>query len=94
MSLDNDVQFYFQYVMQTKLTLRMEEALVRKAKRLARKKGTSVSRIFGEFISRQTEDLPTDEYPPITASMIGAIKRDAADIDEYAYKKRLEEKYL
>jgi predicted amino acid racemase len=80
--------------MQTKLTLRVEEALVRKAKQLAKKRGTSVSRIFGEFISTQSDELPSDELPPITSSMIGIIRKSGTDIDENDYSKHLEDKYL
>ena len=80
--------------MQAKLTLRVEEALIRKAKRLAKKRGTSVSRIFGDFISNQADDLPSNDLPPLTASMLGAIKKKGADIDDDSYRKHLEERHL
>lgn len=80
--------------MQAKLTLRVEEALIRKAKQLARKRGTSVSRIFGEFISQQSDELPSDDLPPITSSMIGIIRKEGVEIDESDYRKHLEDKHL
>ncbi len=80
--------------MQTKLTLRVDEGVVRKAKRLARQRGTSVSRIFGEFISRLPEEMGCNDLPPKTASMIGAIRRPDTTLDEDVYKKHLEDKYL
>lgn len=80
--------------MQTKLTLRVEEAVVRKAKQLAKKRGTSVSRIFGEFISSQSDELPSDELPPVTSSMVGIIRKEGAEIDESDYGKHLEDRYL
>lgn len=80
--------------MQVKLTLRVEEALIRKAKRLAKKRGTSVSRIFGDFISNQTDDLPSNDLPPLTVSMLGAIKKEGVDIDEDSYRKHLEDRHL
>lgn len=80
--------------MQTKLTLRVEEEVVRKAKRLARQRGTSVSRIFGEFIHRQSEEVADSDFPPKTASMLGAIRRSAISVNEDDYKKHLEAKYL
>ncbi|EDY80400.1 hypothetical protein VDG1235_9, partial [Verrucomicrobiia bacterium DG1235] len=46
--------------MQTKLTLRVEEALVRKAKQLAKKRGTSVSR-FLESHFHASDELPSDD---------------------------------
>ena len=80
--------------METQLTLRVDEAVIRKAKRIARKRGTSVSRIFGEFISKQTDDLPTEDLPPITASMVGIIRREGAESDENAYRQHLEARHL
>lgn len=80
--------------MQTKLTLRVEEGVVRKAKRLARQRGTSISRIFGEFISNQVESHTNEDFPPITSSMIGVIRRPELTVEEKEYKKYLEEKYL
>ena len=80
--------------MQAKLTLRVEEALIRKAKQLARKRGTSVSRIFGECISQQSDELPSDDLPPITSSMIGIIRKEGVEIDESDYRKHLEDKHL
>ncbi|MGB0409330.1 MAG: DUF6364 family protein [Opitutales bacterium] len=80
--------------MQTKLTLRVEAALVRKAKLLAKKRGTSVSRIFAEYISKQTENLPLEELPPVTASMLGVVNQPGAKVDESDYLEHLEERYL
>jgi len=80
--------------MQAKLTLRVEEALIRKAKQLARKRGTSVSRIFGDFISTQGDELPSDDLPPITSFMIGIFRKEGTEIDESDYRKHLEDRYL
>lgn len=80
--------------MQAKLTLRVEESLIRKAKQLARKRGTSVSRIFADFISTQNDELPSSELPLITSSMIGIIRKEGTEIDEKDYRKHLEEKHL
>lgn len=80
--------------MQTKLTLRMEDALIRKAKRIARRKGTSVSKIFVEYIKQESDESFDDELPPITSSMLGVLKKDSVDVDEESYHKHLEEKYL
>ena len=80
--------------MQAKLTLRVEEALIRKAKKIARQRGTSVSRIFGDFISTQSNDFPSDELPPITSSMLGVIRKKGTEIDEDDYRKHLEDRHL
>ena len=79
------------YVMQSKLTLRMEDAVIRKAKRIAKRKGQSVSRIFSDYIATETEDVEIEELPPVTASMVGVL---SSEVDDSDYKKYLEEKYL
>lgn len=80
--------------MQTKLTLRMDEAVIRKAKLLAKRNGSSVSRLFGDFIISQSMNLPKDEdLPPITASMLGALCGNDFNLNEEDYYKHLEEKH-
>lgn len=77
--------------MQAKLTLRMEESVIRKAKRLARKRGKSVSRIISEYITREPDEQLVEELPPLTASMIGVLGHAGEEQD---YKTYLAEKYL
>jgi len=79
--------------MQTKLTLRVEEAVVRKAKRLAKTRGTSVSRIFGDYIVAQEMEKPMDELPPVTASMLGALGATNESSAEENYRQHLEAKH-
>lgn len=77
--------------MQVKLTLRMEESVIRKAKRLARKRGKSVSKIISEYITQEPDEQLVEELPPVTASMVGVLGENGHEDD---YKKYLEEKYL
>jgi hypothetical protein len=79
------------YGMQSKLTLRMEESVIRKAKRLARKRGKSVSKIISEYITKEPDEQLVEELSPLTASMVGALGHEGKEQD---YKKHLEEKYL
>ncbi len=79
--------------MNTKLTLRMDEATIRKAKMEARRRGKSVSRLVAEFI--ESIGLRPDSekaLPPTTASLVGILK--GQDISEDDYKEHLREKYL
>jgi len=79
--------------MNTKLTLRMDEAVVRKAKIEAKRRGKSVSRMVAEFI--ESIGLRPDServLPPTTASLVGILK--GQDISEDDYKAHLQEKYL
>lgn len=57
--------------MQTKLTLRIDEKVIEKAKRISRKRGKSISKMVSDFI--QNEDRKENEsvevYPPITKKL-------------------------
>ncbi len=79
--------------MDTKLTLRMDDELIRQAKRAAGKRGKSVSRMVAEFFATLGERSKAEkEYPPLTASLLGVL-RDKP-VDEGAYKRHLCEKHL
>ena len=78
--------------MNTKLTLRMDEALVRSAKVEASRRGKSVSQIVGEFFdSLTTARRKAPALPPITASLVGVLK--GRGVSEADYKKHLRSKY-
>lgn len=80
--------------MQTKLTLRLEEDLIVKAKKLAQQRGKSLSKLVAEFFSYITsKDMPDpSEPPPIVKSMVGILAD--SKIEESAYKEYLEKKHL
>jgi hypothetical protein len=79
--------------MNVKLTLRMDETVVRKAKMEAKCRGKSVSRMVAEFIdSLNSRPTPPKPLPPTTASLVGILK--GQDISEDDYKLHLREKYL
>ncbi len=80
--------------MQTKLTLRLEDELIEKAKILARKRGKSVSKLVSEYFDYITskELKSEEELPPIVKSIYGSLAK--SDVKEADYKKYLEGKYL
>ena len=81
------------YVMQTKLTLRMDDGLVRTAKTEAKRRGKSVSRMVADYFdSLGTRPRPSSALPPVTASLIGIMKGASASEEEY--KRHLREKHL
>jgi hypothetical protein len=80
--------------MQTKLTLRLEEELIRKAKRFSRKSGKSVSRIVADYFEK-LDAPPPEEIEGITpkvASLRGILK--GTSVEENDYYSHLEEKHL
>ena len=80
--------------MQTKLTLRLEDELIAKAKILARKRGKSVSKLVSEYFKYITsQELTSEEdLPPIVKSLFGSLAH--SDVNESDYKQYLEGKYL
>ncbi len=81
------------YVMQTKLTLRMDKRLIDKAKTEARRRGKSVSQMAAEFFdSLNSRGAAGTDLPPITESLLGALGGWRAS--QRDYERHLKEKYL
>ncbi|PHS20616.1 MAG: antitoxin [Kangiella sp.] len=78
--------------MQTKLTLRLEDELIKLAKIHAKEQGKSLSQIVSDYFTIFTKKTKKQSIAPITQSLIGILKD--SNLDEKDYKKHLEEKYL
>ena len=82
--------------MNTKLTLSVEDKLIRRAKKIAKKKGKSVSQMVSDYlfslVSNENE-VHVGDIPPITRSMKGVLANDG-EVSERNYKDYLESKYL
>ncbi|GAB6042481.1 DUF6364 family protein [Endothiovibrio diazotrophicus] len=76
--------------MQSKLTLRLDESLIRQAKVYAKQHDKSLSQVVSDYFQLLTKGVESPGVPPITQSLIGVIK----DVDEEDYERHLEEKYL
>ena len=80
--------------MQTKLTLRLEDELIRKAKKFSEKTGKSVSMIVADYFEKL--DVPPPEeiesITPKVATLRGILKRTGAEEKDYYH--RLEDKHL
>jgi len=79
--------------MNTKLTLRMDDQLIRKAKDYSQRSGKSVSRLVADYFSliESDEEIPGTEITPRVRSLIGALK--GTGVTEEDYHRYLEEKY-
>ena len=76
--------------MQNKLTLRLDESLIKQAKIYAKQHDKSLSQVVADYFQLLTKGIEGLETPSITRSLIGVIK----DVDEDDYKRHLEKKYL
>ena len=80
--------------MQTKLTLRLDDELIKRAKSYAKKSGRSVSQIVAGYFSLLDEEPEgeTSEFTPIVKSLKGSLK--GAKVSKEDYHRYIEEKYL
>jgi hypothetical protein len=65
-----------------KLTLSVDPMVASRAKRLAKARGTSVSRIVESYLRAMSEDVDgANDLPPILRSLRGILKK--ADLEDY-----------
>lgn len=79
--------------MNTKLTLRLDESLIARAKRYSRRSGKSVSQIVADYFALIEADKPIEgtELTPRVRAMKGSLK--GASATEQDYRRYLEDKY-
>ncbi len=79
--------------MNTKLTLRLDDALIRNAKRYSAVSGKSVSKLVADYFALMDAGAPTTggELTPRVRSLLGALAGSAVSEDDY--HQHLEEKY-
>lgn len=80
--------------MNTKLTLRLDDELIKSAKTQANVLGKSVSQMVADYfylLDKKAVKKPV-QLTPIVKSLKGSLKN--TDIDENDYKSYLEDKYL
>ncbi len=73
--------------MNTKLTLTIEDSIIERAKKYAKKEGRSLSDIIESYLKTITQDDSTHpaQISPLTASLRGSFKAP----DDFDYKKEL-----
>ena len=80
--------------MTTKLTLRLNDALIKRAKTYAKQNETSVSQIVSDYFALldYATEKQTSLSLPMTSSLRGILKESGAS--EKDYKDHLHKKYL
>lgn len=80
------------YVLNTKLTLLLDDGLISRAKDEARRRGTSLSKMVADYFRGVSAHAKgEDSLPRMTGSLLGSLKGKRADRE--AYRRHLEEKY-
>ncbi len=79
--------------MNTKLTLRLDDRLIRNVKHHAAKSGKSVSKLVADYFALidANEDVPEIRVTPRVRSLIGSLKGGA--VTEEDYRRHLEDKH-
>lgn len=78
--------------MQTKLTLRLEAAVIKRAKRYAKNSGKSLSQMVSEYFEHlERPRMPVKKLGPITHKLKGALLKSG--VDETDYRSYQEQKY-
>jgi hypothetical protein len=80
--------------MNTKLTLRLDQRLIRRAKTHARRTGKSVSQVVADYfvLLGSDPDKEDPELTPVVRSLKGVLH--GRKVDRSTYRKHLEERYL
>jgi len=80
--------------MPTKLTLRLDEELIQRAKSFAKKRGKSVSQIVAHYFA-SLDKKPREhsmDLTPIVRSLKGTLRGIDAQVEDY--RRHLEERHL
>lgn len=80
--------------MQTKLTLRLDEDLIQRAKSYAKKRSKSVSQLVADYFASldKKPKRPSQDLTPIVRSLKGALNWTDVDIEDY--RRHLEDRHL
>jgi len=81
--------------MSTKLTLRLDDTVIRKAKKTASSKGVSLSRMVEDYFKAVADQAAQEvRKSPVLYEVAGVLsgKHDAAQLRE-RYRKHISEKY-
>jgi hypothetical protein len=81
--------------MNAKLTLRLDEHLIARAKAIGKARGKSVSQLVADyFAALDAESTPAapEDLSPGVRSLLGALRGSQIEIDDY--REHLAEKYL
>ena len=78
----------------TRLALSMDDSVVERARRLAERRNTSISKLFVSFVCmmEQQKDSDVHELPPLTKRALGLAKVNVPD--DWDYKNLLADELI
>ncbi|MBI5085848.1 MAG: hypothetical protein HZB13_14770 [Acidobacteria bacterium] len=75
----------------SKLTLSIDRVVILRAKRYAKRRGASVSRLVEEYLNVVSQPAGEEDMPPVLKMAMGVLKDVGAEPREY--RKHIERKY-
>jgi hypothetical protein len=80
--------------MDTKLTIKLNEEVIVKAKHYAKQKGTSLSKLVENYFNTiSSESMVEEEITPLVKSLTGVVPHISEQDEKEAYTQYLTEKY-
>lgn len=79
--------------MDTKLTLKLDNSIIEQAKRYAKKKNTSLSKLIESYLDLLVNPKDSQEVTPLVKSLSGVVNLPKNYDYKKNYKKHLTEKY-
>ena len=80
--------------MDTKLTIKLNEQVIEKAKHYAKQRGTSLSKLVENYFNAiSNESMVEEEVTPLVKSLTGVVPHISEQDEKEAYTKYLIEKY-
>jgi hypothetical protein len=79
--------------MYTKLTLSIKKTVTERAKKYARQKKTSLSKLVENHLDKLTEEEKPITITPLVKTLSGVVSAEAADKGKKEYAKFLRKKY-
>jgi len=82
--------------MATKLTVKLDDEVIKKAKRYAQKNNRSLSKLVEDYFRKLSQPLPDEdiEITPLVQKLRGAFKTKKTIDPAKAYAEHLTKKYL
>lgn len=80
--------------MDSKLTLKLDSSIIEQAKKYARKKNTSLSKLIESYLGLLVDPQDTQEVTPLVKSLSGVVQLRKKSEYKEEYKKHLMSKYV
>jgi macrodomain Ter protein organizer (MatP/YcbG family) len=92
--VQHDIEYVKEFAMNTKLTLSLDKDVIDRAKRYARRRHQSLSKMVENYLREvATPEGKEEDITPLVAELSGLLNPEQADRRRKEYADYLEEKY-